>query len=259
MDHQTLRGGEPRVARRECHRRFATVQRIRRDHPRLCRQHDVLTADLVGIPLAVTVGHEDLIARPQLIEVEERRTVGRPVSGHREVAPLARERRVGIVPRPLRELARRSGDGRRALAGPYQRPTLDLFNAHVEEVSRAFALDELRARIRCLLRRPSSAGTAALTVGPLVLDTAALSATWDGNRIDLTPKELAVLRYLALRPGIVVSQEELLEHVWDRNADPFTDTVRVTVGTLRRKLAAHSSSPPIETVIGCGYRLVAGQ
>jgi DNA-binding response OmpR family regulator len=121
-----------------------------------------------------------------------------------------------------------------------------------------FALDELRARIRCLLRRPSGAGTATLTVGPLAIDTAALSATWGGNRIDLTPKELAVLRYLAMRPGVVVSQEELLAHVWDRNADPFTDTVRVTVGTLRRKLAAHSASPPIETVIGCGYRLIAG-
>ena len=121
-----------------------------------------------------------------------------------------------------------------------------------------FALDELRARIRCLLRRPASAGTAMLTVGLLTIDSAAVSATWDGNRIDLTPKEFAVLRYLAMRPGVVVSQEELLTHVWDRNADPFTDTVRVTVGTLRRKLAAHSSAPPIATVIGCGYRLTAG-
>lgn len=119
-----------------------------------------------------------------------------------------------------------------------------------------FALDELRARVRVLLRRPTSAGTATLAVGPLSIDTATLSATWGDEHLDLTPKELAVLRYLALRPGEVVSQEELLEHVWDRNADPFTDTVRVTVGTLRRKLAAHSTPPPIETVIGCGYRLL---
>ena len=118
-----------------------------------------------------------------------------------------------------------------------------------------FALDELRARVRCLLRRPSSAGTSVIVVGPLALDTATLTATWVGREVGLTPKELAVLRYLALRPGVVISQQELLEHVWDRNADPFTDTVRVTVGNLRRKLAAASTLSPIETVVGCGYRL----
>ena len=120
-----------------------------------------------------------------------------------------------------------------------------------------FALDELRARIRCLLRRAPSGGTAAVVVGRLVVDTAAMSASWEGIAVDLTPKEFAVLRYLALRPGAVVSQEELLEHVWDRNADPFTHTVRVTVGNLRRKLATLGSSSPIETVVGCGYRLCA--
>jgi DNA-binding response OmpR family regulator len=53
----------------------------------------------------------------------------------------------------------------------------------------------------------------------------------------------------------VLSQEELLEHVWDENADPFTNTVRVTVMTLRRKLADTGDSQPIETVVGRGYRL----
>jgi DNA-binding response OmpR family regulator len=57
------------------------------------------------------------------------------------------------------------------------------------------------------------------------------------------------------RPGQVLSQEELLEHVWDENADPFTNTVRVTVMTLRRKLADTGASQPIETVVGRGYRL----
>jgi DNA-binding response OmpR family regulator len=55
----------------------------------------------------------------------------------------------------------------------------------------------------------------------------------------------------------VVSSEELLEHVWDENADPFTQTVRVTVGTLRRKLSVDDEPPMIETVIGRGYRLRA--
>ena len=58
--------------------------------------------------------------------------------------------------------------------------------------------------------------------------------------------------------GSVVSQEELLEHVWDEHADPFTNTVRVTVGTLRRKLAATGDDQLIETVVGRGYRLREG-
>jgi DNA-binding response OmpR family regulator len=56
--------------------------------------------------------------------------------------------------------------------------------------------------------------------------------------------------------GDVLSQEHLLEHVWDEHADPFTNTVRVTVGTLRRKLTLDEEQPLIETVIGSGYRLV---
>jgi DNA-binding response OmpR family regulator len=127
-----------------------------------------------------------------------------------------------------------------------------------------FALDELRARVRCLLRRPAQPATAVVQLGRLIVDTATLAVTWDGTDVVLSPKEFAVLRYLAVRPGVVVSQEELLDHVWDRNADPFTETVRVTVGNLRRKLAAAASAAPrsdsgstspIETVTGCGYRL----
>ena len=71
----------------------------------------------------------------------------------------------------------------------------------------------------------------------------------------MTLKEFAVLRYLMSRPGHVVSSEELLEHVWDENADPFTQTVRVTVGTLRRKLTVDGEEALLETVIGRGYRL----
>ena len=68
-------------------------------------------------------------------------------------------------------------------------------------------------------------------------------------------REFALLRHFMSRSGQVLSQEELLEHVWDENADPFTNTVRVTVMTLRRKLAETGDSQPIETVVGRGYRL----
>jgi len=118
-----------------------------------------------------------------------------------------------------------------------------------------FALAELLARIRALLRRDSSAGTPALEVGDLVLDSARHLARRGDRELSLTLKEFGVLRYLMSRPGHVVSAEELLEHVWDENADPFTQSVRVTVGTLRRKLTVDGEDPLLETVIGRGYRL----
>ncbi|WP_026257768.1 response regulator transcription factor [Actinopolymorpha alba] len=122
-------------------------------------------------------------------------------------------------------------------------------------LTKPFALVELQARIRALLRRDITAGSAVLTVGGLLLDSARHLASRDGRELQLTLKEFGVLRYLMSRPGHVVSAEELLEHVWDENADPFTQSVRVTVGTLRRKLTVDSEEPLLETVIGRGYRL----
>jgi DNA-binding response OmpR family regulator len=118
-----------------------------------------------------------------------------------------------------------------------------------------FALPELLARVRALLRRDNSGGTSVLTVGELSLDDSRNIASRGSRELALTRKEFAVLRYLMNRPGHVVSAEELLDHVWDENADPFTQTVRVTVGTLRRKLTQDGEQPVIETVIGRGYRL----
>ena len=119
-----------------------------------------------------------------------------------------------------------------------------------------FAFPELTARVRTLMRRDAASSGSQLRVGPIVLDTAAHSVTRSGEPVSLTSKEFALLRYFMGQPGVVISQEALLEHVWDENADPFTNTVRVTVGTLRRKLTVEGDEPPIETVIGAGYRLL---
>ena len=118
-----------------------------------------------------------------------------------------------------------------------------------------FALVELTARIRALLRREVHAASTVLRSGELTLDTARQVVHRGPRELTLTLKEFSVLRYLMSRPGHVVSSEELLEHVWDENADPFTQTVRVTVGTLRRKLTVKGEEPLLETVIGRGYRL----
>lgn len=118
-----------------------------------------------------------------------------------------------------------------------------------------FDFAELTARVRALLRRDPGGSGAVLQVGRFRLDTARHEACWDDHRLQLTPKEFALLRYFMSRAGQVLSQEDLLEHVWDEHADPFTNTVRVTVMTLRRKLAEAGADQPVETVVGRGYRL----
>jgi DNA-binding response OmpR family regulator len=115
-----------------------------------------------------------------------------------------------------------------------------------------FAFDELIARVRALGRRATPPAPPVLTVGDLVLDQARRVATRDGRPLDLTRKELGLLEELLKARGGVVSSEELLERVWDANADPFTTTVRVTMMTLRKKLG---DPPLIETVVGSGYRM----
>jgi DNA-binding response OmpR family regulator len=118
-----------------------------------------------------------------------------------------------------------------------------------------FEFDELTARLRALLRRDAGRSGALLRAGDIELDAARHEARRAGRMLTLTPKEFALLRYFMSRAGQVLSQEDLLEHVWDENADPFTNTVRVTVMTLRRKLADAGGDQPIETVVGRGYRL----
>lgn len=119
-----------------------------------------------------------------------------------------------------------------------------------------FAFAELSARLRSLLRRDAGRSGAVLRVGELELDTARFEVNRGGRLLDLTAKEFALLRYFMTHAGEVLSQERLLEHVWDENADPLTNTVRVTVGTLRRKITRDDDAePPIETIIGAGYRL----
>lgn len=118
-----------------------------------------------------------------------------------------------------------------------------------------FAFSELNARIRALLRREAGRGGSRLAVGDIEMDVSRHSVRRQGHEIVLSPKEFTLLRYFLSRPGEVVSQEELLDHVWDEHIDPFTNTVRVTVGTLRRKLSLPHSPAPIDTVVGSGYRL----
>jgi DNA-binding response OmpR family regulator len=118
-------------------------------------------------------------------------------------------------------------------------------------LTKPFAFAELVARVRALARRSPAA--APVTVrGEIVLDRARRRVSRAGRPISLTRKELGVLEELLIADGAVVSAEELLERVWDENADPFTRTVTVTIARLRRKLGEPDL---IDTVVGSGYRM----
>ncbi len=119
-----------------------------------------------------------------------------------------------------------------------------------------FAFDELLARLRALLRRDLRMRAPLLSAGNLVLDPAARLARVGSRTLDLTRKEYGVLDYLLRHQGEVVSQEDLLEHVWDDRVNLFTNTVRVHLLNVRRKLTAAGSEVCVETAIGQGYRLV---
>ena len=119
-----------------------------------------------------------------------------------------------------------------------------------------FSFDELAARVRSLLRRDSGGAGSVIEVGSLVVDTSRHIARRGERFLELTSKEFTLLRYFMAKPGQVISQSELLDHVWDEHADPVTNTVRVTVGTLRRKISVDDEIDLIETVVGSGYRLL---
>ncbi len=115
-----------------------------------------------------------------------------------------------------------------------------------------FAFAELVARLRALARRTNPARPATLRSGDVELDPAGHTVTRARRAIELTPKEFAVLEALMAAQGAVVSNDELVQRVWDENADPFTNSVRMTVLRLRRKLG---NPPLVETVKGAGYRV----
>ncbi len=115
-----------------------------------------------------------------------------------------------------------------------------------------FAFAELVARIRAVVRRGQPARAPILTSGDIRLDTTQRVATRGGRRLELSPKELAVLELLLAADGAPLSAEELLERAWDEYADAFSGVVKVTISRLRRKLGEPAA---IETVPRAGYRL----
>lgn len=119
-------------------------------------------------------------------------------------------------------------------------------------VGKPFRFAELVARVHALSRRAGAARPPVLRHGDVELDPARRTATRGGRDLGLSPKEFGVLETLLCADGAVVTPEQLLEAVWDANVDPFTNTVRMTVMKLRRKLGEPAV---VHTVPGAGYRV----
>jgi DNA-binding response OmpR family regulator len=120
-------------------------------------------------------------------------------------------------------------------------------------LSKPFSYLVLVARLRALLRRGAAARPSVLRVGGLELDVGARRCTLDGEAVDLTPREFAIVEYLMRRAGEVVPKSDILAHVWDFAFDGDDNVVEVHISALRRKLGPAT----IETVRGAGYRIVA--
>ena len=120
-------------------------------------------------------------------------------------------------------------------------------------LTKPFHLDELAARIRSLTLRRFTQSDIVLTCGKLRFDAKARIASVDSEALSLTRKETGILEYLMLNQGRPVSQEELIEHVWDSSVNSFSNVIRVHISSLRKKLRIALGYDPIRNRIGEGY------
>lgn len=134
---------------------------------------------------------------------------------------------------------------------------VDLLNAGADDyLPKPFSFDELMARIGALLRRPPHVTKPVLHVADLYLNEATHDVRRAKQEIYLTKKEFALLRYLMRNPNTVLSRGLLLEHVWNMDVDPFSNTVEAHIASLRRKVDAPFQKKLITTVLGRGYKIV---
>lgn len=124
-------------------------------------------------------------------------------------------------------------------------------------LTKPFSFTELLARIRAITRRPKNALDSILKVGGLELDTLEFTVKRDGNAITLSNKEFTLLEYLMRNPGKILTKNQIINHVWDYDADILPNTVEVYIRNLRSKidLPFGDKAPLIRTVRGFGYKI----
>ena len=126
-----------------------------------------------------------------------------------------------------------------------------------EEAAKAEAYDkELEARIRSLTRRKFIQEDICLKCGRIIFDTRTRKASVDDATLSLTRKESALLEYFLLHQGRIISPEEMIEHLWDGSVNSFSNSIRVHISSLRKKLRAALGFDPIQNKIGQGYILM---
>ena len=126
-------------------------------------------------------------------------------------------------------------------------------------LAKPFHLAELEARIRSLTLRQFTQQDVLLSCGGLSFDTRSRTAAVNGQTLALTRKETGILEYLMVHQGRPVSQEELMDHVWDNSVDSFSNSIRVHISALRKKLRAVLGYDPIRNRIGEGYLMGGGE
>jgi DNA-binding response OmpR family regulator len=131
-----------------------------------------------------------------------------------------------------------------------------LDNGADDYLPKPFSFDELLARIRALLRRPSAGAGTSYTVGNVVINSVNKTVTRDGKSVHLTTKEFQLLEYLAARRGEVLSKDQLLDHVWADDARVQHNTVETFVANLRKKIDKPGGENIVKTVRGFGYTAV---
>jgi two-component system, OmpR family, response regulator len=123
-------------------------------------------------------------------------------------------------------------------------------------ITKPFDLEELLARVRAQLRRPTARTSSKLVAGDIELDPTTRNVLRAGQPVQLTTREFQLLAYLVRRPNEVLSREQILKAVWGYDHDPGTNVLAVYIAYLRRKLTIDGDPPPIETVRSAGFRLV---
>lgn len=131
----------------------------------------------------------------------------------------------------------------------------DALNSGADDyLGKPFSLKELLARLQALMRRPEKM-TDSLSIENLSLDSNNCVVKYFGKEIKLTPKEFSLLEYMMHNSGKTISRIQILEHVWDMNADLFTNTVEMHISNIRKKLSKKGKKPIIETISGKGYKI----